>query len=407
MGYNNQGQLAGGLTANRLSPQQVFTGAQAVAVGEEHTATLKSDGTVWTAGDNSAGQLADGTFNIYTNGPPGIDRSTLQQVFTGAQAVAAGRWTTGVLKSDGFVWMAGSNGYGNLGDGTRTSRVTLKQIFGGCQALAMDQYHSAILTTDGKVFTAGGNDKGQLADGSTTDRNTLAQVFVGAQAVALGGGFTGVLKTDGTVWTAGDDALGRLADGAAVGAPDWSTRATLQQVFTGAQAVSFGHYHTGVLKSDGTVWTSGWQNSGRLADTVWEGWRDTLQQVITGVQSAHFGGGSIAVVKSDDSVWAAGSNTYGALGDGTQWARSTFRQVVGPPQYCQETPDGWESSTGATCERYSNGWCTPSGGYGSGWYSSYGVFDDWAVNGISADEACCQCGGGQQVFPTTSERISR
>jgi hypothetical protein len=67
-------------------------------------------------------------------------------------------------------------------------------------------------------------------------------------------------------------------------------------------------------------------------------------------------------------------------------------------QSCFDEPLGWASSTGHTCIEYSTrSLCTTDGGYGSGWVSSYGVFQDYAVGNIDATQACCVCGGGSVV----------
>eukprot|EP00992_Anisonema_acinus_P005343 TRINITY_DN1793_c0_g1_i1.p1 TRINITY_DN1793_c0_g1~~TRINITY_DN1793_c0_g1_i1.p1 ORF type:complete len:224 (+),score=52.76 TRINITY_DN1793_c0_g1_i1:56-673(+) len=63
---------------------------------------------------------------------------------------------------------------------------------------------------------------------------------------------------------------------------------------------------------------------------------------------------------------------------------------------CKTTPYWWQSSTGHTCEDYeANQWCA-NGGYGSGWLSSFGTFDQWRndYTGTDASQACCACGGG-------------
>jgi len=53
----------------------------------------------------------------------------------------------------------------------------------------------------------------------------------------------------------------------------------------------------------------------------------------------------------------------------------------------------WKSTTGHSCQNYANeGWCTPTGGYGKNWKTDWGSFDDWAVHGLSALDACTQCG---------------
>eukprot|EP00667_Euglena_gracilis_P034234 EG_transcript_58554 len=67
----------------------------------------------------------------------------------------------------------------------------------------------------------------------------------------------------------------------------------------------------------------------------------------------------------------------------------------GSPISCLDQPAGWRDSANRTCEQYSSqSWCTFAGTYGDGWPSSYGTFDQYAVNGIDCTYACCACGGG-------------
>lgn len=67
------------------------------------------------------------------------------------------------------------------------------------------------------------------------------------------------------------------------------------------------------------------------------------------------------------------------------------------PAQCVDAPSGWTSYMGSACSDYdSNEWCTPTKGYGAGWETSWGSFDNYAVEGLSADIACCACGGGHQ-----------
>lgn len=88
-----------------------------VAAGTYHSLALKEDGTVWACGNNTHGQLGDGT---------STDRNTPVQVnnLSGVTAIAAGYFHSLALKEDGTVWAWGYNYYGQLGDGTKTNRKT-------------------------------------------------------------------------------------------------------------------------------------------------------------------------------------------------------------------------------------------------------------------------------------------
>ncbi|HWX20213.1 MAG TPA: hypothetical protein VN578_09955 [Candidatus Binatia bacterium] len=86
----------------------VASGVTAVAAGSRHSLFLESDGSLWGMGDGTT-----------------TDRLTPEQILSsGVVAVAAGHGHSLFLKSDGSLWGMGENGFGQLGDGTYTSRPT-------------------------------------------------------------------------------------------------------------------------------------------------------------------------------------------------------------------------------------------------------------------------------------------
>ena len=194
-----------------------------IACGAYHTIALKSDGTVWAWGANQAGQLGDGTHidntDIIHAGIP-VQVSSL----SGVTAIAGGRDHTAALKSDGTVWAWGYNYYGQLGDGTTTNSYTPVQVssLSGVTAIAGGYYHTIALKSDGTVWTWGNNDIGQLGDGTTNNRLTPVQVsgLSGVTAIAGGYSHTIALKSGGTVWAWGYNKDGQLGN---VTIKNWST----------------------------------------------------------------------------------------------------------------------------------------------------------------------------------------
>jgi YD repeat-containing protein len=143
-GVNLNGQLGDGTTTNRSTPVQVigpgrvgFLGSiTSTSSGGQHVLALKNDGTIWSWGENSNGALGGTSSDMCPTNPPSACSVSPIQVltpkgsgfFSGAVAVAAGGVNVGgwdsslALKSDGTVWAWGLNQYGQLGDGTTTSR---------------------------------------------------------------------------------------------------------------------------------------------------------------------------------------------------------------------------------------------------------------------------------------------
>ena len=210
----------------------------AIAAGSYHTVALKSDGTVWTFGDNYYGQLGDGNSGgDYSSYDPGIDSNTPVQVvgpggsgfLTDIIAIAAGWYHTVALKSDGTVWAWGSNGNGRLGDNTTIERHMPVQVHGEGDigfltdiiAISAGWKHTVALKSDGTVWAWGYNGYGQLGDGTTTDRHTPVQVhgegdigfLTDIITISAGGWHTVALKSDGTVWAWGYNLYGQLGDG--------------------------------------------------------------------------------------------------------------------------------------------------------------------------------------------------
>jgi alpha-tubulin suppressor-like RCC1 family protein len=326
-GSNSFGELGTSTNVGAINPTptQVMTEVSAVAAGGEHSMVLKTDGTLWTFGNNDSGQLGSTTNSGTANPNP-----TPIQVMTGVSAVAAGRSHSMVLKTDGTLWTFGNNFYGALGTTINSSipnpNPTPTQVMTGVSAVAAGGEHSMVLKTDGTLWTFGNNGSGQLGTSTNVRASnpTPTQVMTGVSAMAAGQDFSLALKTDGTLWTFGRNNKGQLGTETNAGTETPTSTPTL--ILTGVSSVAAGGWHSMVLKTDGTLWTFGRNHKGQLGTETNAGTEtptSTPTLILTGVSSVAAGGWHSMVLKTDSALWTFGSNAWGQLGTSTNTGPGT------------------------------------------------------------------------------------
>jgi len=205
---------------------------------------------------------------------------------------------------------------------------------GGVVQVAAGDAHGLAVLSGGTVVAWGWNTYGQLGDGTLVDRSAPVPVagLTGVRQVAAGGGHSLALRSDGTVWAWGENLNGEVGNGTV----------TLSQTvpvevngLTGITKIAAGYGFSLALRSDGTVWAWGVNNSGQLGSgstadspvpvrvfglsqvtSISAGWDASLAVRTTGIIAA-------------TSLWAWGANNHGQLGDGTTDAHYIPEQVTG------------------------------------------------------------------------------
>lgn len=296
-------------------------GMSIVSAGQGHTLALKWDGTLWAWGNNTYGQLGDGT---------NTDRTSPVQVagLTGVIDIATGLHHSLALKADGTVWAWGNNGSGQLGDGSKTSRPLPGQVPGLANIIAVagGNDYTIALAGNGTLWAWGDNSSGQFGDDSKRARHSPVQVpnLADVTAIAAANGFTLALKRDGTVWAWGTNSLGELGDGTI------TQHLTPTRVgdLTNVVAIDSGESYSVAVKVDGTMWAWGDNQFGQLGDGT------TTQRLSPVTVAGSFagaaaGGGHTLALDGSNTVSAWGRNGYGELGDGTTTQRASAVPVPG------------------------------------------------------------------------------
>ena len=295
----------------------------AVSAGGYHSLALKSDSTVWAWGNNSNGQLGDGTT---TSSEIPAQVLGLSKVV----AISAGYYYSLALKSDGTVWAWGYNGYGQLGDSTttQTSLPVKARYLVNIIAISAGETHALALRSDSTVWSWGYNYDGQLGLGTNSDSIYPCKVPGLSKIIAIdaGGYHSLALKSTGTVMGWGYNWNGQVGNGNQTSSPVPLPVASLNNV----KAISAGGNHSMALKNDSTVWqwgedlgTGGCFKKGG-SNTVLQnnGLPVTFNLTAMKVQGLAniiaLGSGSqhALALRNDETGWAWGHGSSGKLGNG-------------------------------------------------------------------------------------------
>ena len=225
---------------------------------------VKTDGTLWAWGDNTKGQLGDGT-NVTKSSPVQIGALT---DWGSTCKIRGSLDATTALKADGSLWAWGRNRFGALGVNQPGSGGTYDisspvQIKTGVADFTVLRYGGALVTTSGELFTWGRGTKGQLGNSTSgyVGIEKSSPIQVGAltdwSKLAATNSTLHSVKTDGTLWAWGGGTYGPNA-GTNVSSPvqigaltDWATPDSNTDAYIGW-----------CVKTDGTLWGWGIQKYG-------------------------------------------------------------------------------------------------------------------------------------------------
>lgn len=291
---------------------------------------LFSQGGVWNWGFNLNNNLGDGT---------STSRSSPVQTLAGGitwKLISSGGYSTLGIKTDGTLWGWGVNNYGQLGTGNTTQPNSPVSAYLGSSSWVMvstGYFQSAAIKSDGTLWLTGRNYYGGLGDNTSTTRNSPVQTIAGGTNwkyvnCGFSYGNTAAIKTDGTLWTWGYNGNGQLGDNTS------SNRSSpVQTIASGTnwKQSSCGYNHMGAIKTDGTLWLWGNNTYGQLGDnTSGNQYSSPIQTVAGGTnwKTISCGYNHTTAVKTDGTLWVWGRNHKGQLGDNTRTSRSSPVQTI-------------------------------------------------------------------------------
>jgi len=319
-GQSDYGQLGLNDRTSLSSPVQVGTDSTWKSVtgnGTQQLAT-KYDGTLWTWGAESVGGLGLND-QVHRSSPTQVGTDT-----TWNRTFPNGSYSGAATKTDGTLWVWGNNLYGVLGQngGQPTSQSSPVQLPGTWSAVSNSGGGIATmgLKTNGTLWSWGYNTYGGLGLNDRTSRSSPTQVGTQTtwkEGIGTGFGFFAAVKTDGTLWTSGYNTTGQLGINLTYVPSNANSRSSPTQVGTDTtwNKVDSSGSSSIATKTDGTLWSWGYNlGAGQLGlnDIVS---RSSPTQVpgTTWDSLLHVNSGYIAT-KTDGSLWSWGINYHGQLG---------------------------------------------------------------------------------------------
>jgi alpha-tubulin suppressor-like RCC1 family protein len=332
-GANESGQLGNGATTTSRVPVPIASSLvfNTVGAGPDFTCAIAGDvdtpGPVWCWGANESGQLGDGTT---TNSSIPVAMSS--SVAFGDLAVAP-RFACGFADLAGAVWCWGANESGQLGNGDNTNSSVPVPIASGLVFNTVDagaDFACAIagdIDTPGPVWCWGTNGSGQLGNGTTTNSSVPVAISsdVAFGGIDLGPRFAcGFADFAGAVWCWGANESGQLGNGDTTTSSVPAAIASSLVFNKVAIGVNFACAIAGDAETPGPIWCWGANESGQLGDGT------TTNSSVPVAVSSSVAFSDLAVGPrfacglegEAGPVWCWGANVSGQLGNGTTTSSS-------------------------------------------------------------------------------------
>ena len=290
-----------------------------IEVGGYHTLALDKDNNLWAWGSNGKGQLGDGTTT---------NKTSPTKIETGITFVqlSAGHTHSAGIDNDGKLWTWGFNRFGELGDGT----VGDKNSKNVPQNIMKDKTFKKVIASDYSTLAIDMNDEiwyWGMYYGSSNSMVYIPQKldFKIEYSLISGNSHYLFLDKQKKLWSWGSNYNGELGDGTT------TDKTSPVQIMSDKQftQVSAGGRFSLVIDDDGKIWSWGRNSVGELGDGTTTD-KTSPVQIKQGTNFIQVSAGNqhSLAIDSEGNLWTWGRNKEGQLGDGTTNNRAVPQKIM-------------------------------------------------------------------------------
>ena len=294
----------------RFRPERFMENVASFSRGDGHNMAIRTDGTLWGWGGNWYGQLGDGTTT---------SRQAPVLIMDDVATVVAGRANTFAIRTDGSLWAWGNNENGQIGDGTQTI-AEWRTIWDDGEVVSLhvdNERHLPVRIKEGVT---------QVIATSITSTHETTSDWVFA------------ITYDGGLYSWGSHCWdGRLGIGIQPNS-DLITHFDSHmpaisvpiRILNNVSYIASSGSALFAIQTDGTLWAWGFNWNGRLGDGT-EATHNHPVKILDNVVyvASSLEGGHTMAIRADGSLWGWGFNGSGQLGDGTTSTRFAPVRIMG------------------------------------------------------------------------------
>jgi alpha-tubulin suppressor-like RCC1 family protein len=345
-GRNNRGQLGDNTLINKTVPVLIasttpWIGVSCSQAGPflslQHTVGLKANGTAWSWGTRAFGALG----NIQVTAPQVTQPTQIFPSLSNIVAVETGNGISYIRDASGQVYAAGTDTTGAFGNDSTTQSnafIPILDVPVSWSSMVSGQNYSVALKSNGTLWLWGSNSNGQFGNGSSSPLNLTTATQIGTasnwKSVSAGANHVLAINAAGELFAWGENSVGQIGNGSGGGAGGGGVVSpTLISSTIPWISVSAGNNFSLGVKADGSLWSWGLNTSGQLGQGNNTSGTVNFSPVRIGNSNdwsfAHAGRNSGLAVKADGTLWMWGDNSSGQLGRGNN---SSVSQNFSPLQ---------------------------------------------------------------------------